>query len=172
MELLGKKLIQLKVQSSGDHALKGNKDNEERAFEAFLSSLYNRFYKLEDRQQLILMTKVADYYCALPALSRTIDGALYRSPDVFIRRMKDNTCEFLAAAEKLRNPALFKDCLLLSTGPWRDPKHQYPRRLDGKLKILAEVLFNRTCVKIVEVHQDFMDEVCKSVPAKKDEFGC
>jgi hypothetical protein len=45
-------------------------------FHRFLPALYNLPYKLRMIHELSLLTQLADYYCVLPAVSRTISGAI------------------------------------------------------------------------------------------------
>ncbi|TVY85651.1 hypothetical protein LAWI1_G008232, partial [Lachnellula willkommii] len=58
---------------------KGDKVPELRAFEKLLCAFYIKQYEIEDFDELETMTRQADYYCALPMLSRSLDGALWRS---------------------------------------------------------------------------------------------
>ena len=60
------------VKTSGEQAreFNGNKTKETQPFKNLLHAIYNECYELEDTNQLSLMTKLADYYLALPALSK------------------------------------------------------------------------------------------------------
>lgn len=77
-------------------------------FENFLLALYGRSYQLASVEQLILMTKFADYYDALPLLS----ASLYRA----VVENNIHVCYFtehlLPIAVKLQHGPLFRDCII------------------------------------------------------------
>lgn len=64
------------------------------------------------------MTKIADYYCALPILSAALTGALFGSP-LFNRSPHPFTkisYDLIFTAEKLRHAALFCECFVHIVG--------------------------------------------------------
>jgi hypothetical protein len=54
-------------------AFKGDRSFEVSLFEKLLCAIYHRSYKIERCAELTSLTSLADYYCALPILSRTLD---------------------------------------------------------------------------------------------------
>jgi hypothetical protein len=50
-------------------------EDETEMFRKLLCAMYNRPYRIESPDELIVITKLADYYCALPIVSSTIGGA-------------------------------------------------------------------------------------------------
>jgi hypothetical protein len=89
--------------------------------------------------QLHCMTKLADYYCSLPSLSSALFAALHRSLGL-IEEMSSVPEEFLVIAKKVRSDALFKEALIVSLGPFRQPK--YLLLSDPALRDLAERKYN------------------------------
>lgn len=49
---------------------------DQTAFESLLCAMYNRPYSIRDVLDLQNLTKLADFYCALPIVSATLTGAL------------------------------------------------------------------------------------------------
>lgn len=92
------------------------------------------------------MTNLADYYCALPALSSSLPAALYRRPGV-IADMQYLSPQFLQLAVKLRSDILFGDSLILSLGPWYSPS--YRSLEDQKLRGLADKFYKEICAKLM-----------------------
>lgn len=74
--------------------------------------MYARPYKLKDVEELQSMTTLADWLLALPALSVTLDGALSRSTKSFRSHVHQDAVEFLPLAHQLRQPTLFKECMI------------------------------------------------------------
>ncbi|CAD6442324.1 da188c2d-96a6-4f55-a7d8-52115f52d460 [Sclerotinia trifoliorum] len=55
--------------------------------------------------------RLADFYCALPAFSHSLDSALHRSP-IFTESIRRNSKSLLRIAKKLHHPVLFRECLI------------------------------------------------------------
>jgi hypothetical protein len=68
----------------------------------------------------IAMTNLADYYCVLPTLSRSLYRALHDMSLDVARCKPELLPEVLAASCKLRYPDLFKECIILAAGRWSD----------------------------------------------------
>lgn len=103
------------------------------------------------------MTELADYYRALPALSRTLDGALLKST-VFSSHIRFHTVELFSAAAKLRNAFLFRECLIWIVGPNNAPK--YTKLGDRQLRLIAKAAHSdllaeaaALCQKIIRERQ-------------------
>jgi hypothetical protein len=129
---------------------KGSQSHEIKLFEKLLCAIYLRPYKIESCAELTCLTSLADYYCALPILSRTLDSALYISFD-FVESIWCNPCEVFVAAAKLRNALLFRDCLICLTGPWSEP--EYEGLLDPRLKKIARRSYAEIGVKVAHAER-------------------
>ncbi|KAF8849437.1 hypothetical protein BDZ45DRAFT_604403 [Acephala macrosclerotiorum] len=57
---------------------KGDKKFEIDTFDKLLRAMHQEPYTLKSHDQFLAMIKLADYYCALPALSKSLDGPLAR----------------------------------------------------------------------------------------------
>lgn len=78
-----------------------------------------RPYLLEEVEDLLRLTDIADYYCALPVVSRTIEAAVYQSRE-FQWKFRSRPCELMPAAYRLRNATLFRECLVFILSQWSD----------------------------------------------------
>ncbi|CCD52102.1 hypothetical protein BofuT4_P082610.1 [Botrytis cinerea T4] len=78
-------------------------DGPEKEIEAvrkLLCAIHSKRYKIETADELERLTRLADYHCALPVVSATLTGALFKS------------------TRKLRNGVLFRECLIHTVGRW------------------------------------------------------
>lgn len=104
---------------------------------------------------------MADYYCALPLISRSLHGAFFSSPDfdkeIFFSPGKIEA--YLEVAVKLRSPEIFRECMICFVGNFREGFANHTGRLvteiayhpnlaDPKLEDLAIQLHNQLCYKI------------------------
>jgi hypothetical protein len=128
-------------------SFKGDRSFEIGIFEKMLCAIYHRPYKIDKGAELTSLTSLADYYCALPIVSRTLDSAFYISPN-FDRILLYDPCEVFTAAAKLRNAMLFRDSLIFVTGPWSDPA--YKTLSDPKLKKIARRARAEVAAKVGE----------------------
>ena len=62
---------------------------------------------MEKFQDLEVLVEMADYYCALPAISNSLSGSLSTSPK-FMMEVHYNSREVLRLATTLRHAGLFK----------------------------------------------------------------
>jgi hypothetical protein len=92
------------------------------------------------------MTELADYYCSLPILSIGLSAALHRSRGL-CQEIYSSPTEFLTISKKLRNDVLFKDALILSLGPFHEPR--YSLLGDPELQEIAEKVYNDLCVRVL-----------------------
>lgn len=99
--------------------------------------------------QLEKMTKMADYYFCLPALSSSLSTALFRNPDL-INNIQSSAAQILEIAFKLRHEALFKEAFIHVLGPWINP--QWRNLSTPKLKDMASDAENRVKHKLLDVH--------------------
>jgi hypothetical protein len=71
----------------------------------------------------------------LPALSRSLDGALVNS-ELWVRELRCRAIEVFQLAAKLRNPLLFREALVWVTGPHNKPF--YHDIDDRQLRMIAQ----------------------------------
>jgi hypothetical protein len=126
---------------------KGDND-EETSFEKLLFIFYNREFQITNLAELKRMTKLADYYLSLPALSASLYAALHRSHGLH-HEIYSVPEEFLIIARKLRSNALFKEALILSLGPFRQPK--YLLLSDPELRCIAEKTYKALTSKVLKL---------------------
>ncbi|QSZ36384.1 hypothetical protein DSL72_006260 [Monilinia vaccinii-corymbosi] len=84
---------------------------EKLAFDILLRAFYNRPYSFNDYKIFADTYRLADFYCALPAFSCSLDSALLASPR-FTSNIEENSVELLRIAKKLHHPVLFRECLV------------------------------------------------------------
>lgn len=126
-----------------------------------LCSVYNRPFSVATWKTLERLVEMADYYCALPCLSRTLLAAIHRGPpqDICAQPAK---C--LSAATKLRNPELFKDSLIHMLRPWNpfdsgfanDAWYDTYKDLDPKLQRIVTEARNRMSNLVAKTQQEIM----------------
>ncbi|KUJ24555.1 uncharacterized protein LY89DRAFT_573119 [Mollisia scopiformis] len=138
------------------------------AFEKLLCAIFARPYQLQDTEQLLLMVDLADYYHALPILSRTLDGALINSP-IFCQDIGNYCTELFVAAAKLRNALLFRECLIWVVGPHRTPK--YEDLSDQKLRLVARCAHGDISTKDSDNFEAQSDELFKDMGQHHSEHG-
>lgn len=140
---------------SGVGKFTSDQDAEISAFTIVLQAIYNWPFVIRSPAQLCLATKLADYYCTLPSLSRSLYGAFGRSPD-FCNSIRGNIIDLLEVAVKLRNEILYRECMTLLMGPWIHPKYLMIK--DKKLKQLAASAHHSICSKILMIQTFVMEE--------------
>jgi len=92
---------------------------ETRAFHKLLSSMYRKTYHVSSISDLNDIVRLADFYCALPAVKASIDGVLLNSLDL-IEMIPENSVEFLATAYKLHHGFLFRESLVHVVAEWKE----------------------------------------------------
>jgi hypothetical protein len=111
--------------------LKRDQEDEEELFEKFLRAMYNMPYDIGSSKELLRLTEMADYYCALRIVSCTLHAGqrfLWRQknpPIIFPPIRSSELYELFSAAVKLRHKALFEDCLVIGAGKLIDPLFKY-----------------------------------------------
>ncbi|CAG8979883.1 hypothetical protein HYALB_00002657 [Hymenoscyphus albidus] len=105
------------LESSGKISVK----SECAIFRKLMSAMYLRPYTIDSASDVIGLTRVADFYCALPIVSATLNGPLMSSEYVAKGNIKNRDTtehvhfkapELLLAAHKLRHGILFRECLV------------------------------------------------------------
>lgn len=107
------------------------------AFHNVLRAMHALPYILNHGHSIIIMTELARFYMCLPIISRTLDGAISRSPRYFGIQVRTSSCRMLSAAVELRHKRLFKDALIWSLGPFSQPK--FYDIVDKSLKRVAQL---------------------------------
>lgn len=128
----------------------GDTKREEQVFEKFLCALFQRQYQITDAAELSVLTDMARYYTALPAVAPSVYAAVLNSPTFPASMIKD-PARVLRDAKTLRNNLLFKDCLILVSGPWSNPN--YLKLSDPDLVRIGDAAHLVVCKKIVQVQQ-------------------
>jgi hypothetical protein len=105
------------------------------------------------------MTLLADYYCALPILSRTLTRAFPLSP-TFVDDIKDYAERILPIAAKLRHAVLFRECIVFLAGDWLEGPNQAIEVADHKLSKIARNASHGIAAKIVRVQYLILNELC------------
>lgn len=127
-----------------------------------MCAFYGEPFVLVDAEELVELTKLADYYCALQTVSASILGAItLGNPNGCLADFWDDY-EILFALYKLRHRQLFRDCVIVTAGDWDQCRY------DGKLlsihdqnrmlASLVERVRGQICIKIVAAHQEFLRE--------------
>ncbi|KAF7958335.1 hypothetical protein EAE96_001886 [Botrytis aclada] len=148
--------------------MKRTKKLHETAFINFIGTLYGKSWVITDIEALKLVTELADYYCALPAVSKSMHGALLMSPIFCKRIFFSEPSALLDLAVKLRSPELFWECMICLVGKWQDSAYQYPiesqsempynpKLANPKLNELAIKLHNQICTKTSAAQQKILD---------------
>ncbi|KAG4428514.1 hypothetical protein IFR05_016003 [Cadophora sp. M221] len=134
----------------------GDQLTEIAMFNAMMCAIYTKPYAIESCADLLVLTRLADFYCALSIVSRTLDIAFHTSP-ALINQIPQFRCEVFAAAAKLRNRLLFREALVWIVGPWRVPT--YNNLEDPELKKVAHRAWTEICVKIAGINYSLMNAV-------------
>ncbi|CAG8979715.1 hypothetical protein HYALB_00013405 [Hymenoscyphus albidus] len=82
----------------------GDKHRQIWAFASLLSAIYGEPYYVNNVARFHVLVDLADYYLALPAVSRSLDGLFHRCP------------QFTEL-----HAVLFKDCVIFLAAPYEDP---------------------------------------------------
>jgi hypothetical protein len=118
-------------------------------FNKLLGALYLEPYSLDAAAELNALTELADNYCMLRVVSRTLDGVLAGSSAIIFTMGSDSgrTARLLLpAAVKLRHQPLFSDCILLSIG--RLSESSRIDLEDPEFRELVTVVRNRIAFKV------------------------
>ncbi|KAG4428675.1 hypothetical protein IFR05_015840 [Cadophora sp. M221] len=120
-------------QASDNHleALKGDKANHTELFHKLLSAVHGEPYKLVSISELGSLTDMADHYCALSALSRSVLPPLLES----LFNIQINTVTLIDIAVKLRHEILFREAAVFLAGDWLTNRYEEAiAKLNGRHK--------------------------------------
>lgn len=124
--------------------------NNRRSFYKLLLALYGRPYVLGELEEFEQLVALADYYCALPAVSRTLGTSLMDSP-YLVSNLETDVSQFLPLATKLHHRGLFVECVIWLCSEW-----------DGDLSFLKITqLFEDPKLKTVlkRSHKDILSRI-------------
>ncbi|KAH7355137.1 hypothetical protein BKA65DRAFT_581836, partial [Rhexocercosporidium sp. MPI-PUGE-AT-0058] len=128
---------------------------EEACFRYLLCAMYNQPYKFRFFEEIKVLTRIADFYCALPIVSGTLTSALMKSrifeADALSFSDACGDLELIIVAKKLRNAELFRGCFVHEVG-----KYQYkvnPETSDPEIQALILREYNGICQKIMRAQR-------------------
>lgn len=139
-----------------------NLDQEIESFRCLLCAMYNRPYTVNSVEELELLTKHADFYCALPIVSATLTNALLRSSifevdsDISCDIYAIDAARLMLVAFQLRHSALFREFLIHTVANWAansdgSPYNFSPISRLQELKSLVELKNLQLCEKVMKV---------------------
>jgi hypothetical protein len=140
------------AKTSGEKAreFNGNKTKETQAFKNLHYAINNECYELEDTNQLCLMSKLADYYLALPALSKSLNRPLTASDT----NIASNALKLIEVAVRFRHAPFFKDCVIYLAGWWNtDVTSERVDKLDIRSREVALKARNKILRAIAKAQQ-------------------
>ncbi|TGO37559.1 hypothetical protein BHYA_0094g00220 [Botrytis hyacinthi] len=131
-------------------------EGEVEGFRQLLCAMYSRPYRIKNVEELSTLTRIADFYCALPIVSVTLTNALLDSPIFLKREVEDSTactkdqlaqdCDsMIFIAQKLRSSILFRECLIHIVANWKDKDTSkfHRTRNDETIRGLIEAEFSK-----------------------------
>lgn len=134
--------------------LTGSSAAEVMTFRCLLSAMYNRPFEIDEFPTLKALTRLADFYCALPVLSASLASSLLTSP---IFREDNDPFSFagwsrigLTLAKKLRNPALFRESFVHVVGDYTSNDYDY---FDEDISRLINREHSNLCQQIMKTQQ-------------------
>lgn len=115
-----------------------------------MDALYGKLYDIGNYEDLKSLVDLGDYYCALPAVSRSLYAAFLNSN--YIRfKIQDAAHKLLPLAVKLRNQILFRDCLIWTVSDWDN--NLIDEIEDPKLKSIARRAYNAIGCQVAKALQ-------------------
>jgi hypothetical protein len=99
--------------------------------------------------QLCLVTKLADFYRALPVVSNALHSVFFGNLE-FLSSIPENRVALLEASFKLRNKVLFKECYVHVQSPWNKPR--LVNLKEKKLRDLATEGRHKLTPQILDMH--------------------
>lgn len=108
--------------------------------------MYGKPFTLASFDDIKFLAKVADFYGALPFVSRSLDTVFFRSPE-FIERIPDNAGSLLKIAYQFKNRTLYKECMIHVAGRWKSNPCITEDDMDLRIRALAA--YGSVCDKLV-----------------------
>ncbi|TVY89681.1 hypothetical protein LAWI1_G003076 [Lachnellula willkommii] len=143
-------------------------DTEIRAFEILLCAMYSRSLRISSPAEFYLAVDLADYYCALPALSSALNGAFYTNP-VLAEATYKQPHILIKTACKLWNAVLYRECLVQTMGPWSKP--QYKEIDDESLRGIAAAAHAGLKDVLLQTQCDIIKTIDWAMTYRRDLLG-
>ncbi|KAG0651409.1 hypothetical protein D0Z07_2115 [Hyphodiscus hymeniophilus] len=141
-----------KLPSATTEALKdlNRVKTEQNAFEKVLRAIYCLSYDIDSVCELEDVTRIADFYCALPALSSSLYRGLWKDTGLITSwdGIFTNADTVLAVAKKLRHPILFREAVIIivsQPGRWLCGREDFLSEDDDNLKAVVLRAHHRLC---------------------------
>ncbi|TVY18350.1 hypothetical protein LARI1_G004431 [Lachnellula arida] len=152
-------------QSNNGNLKKPRKARYERlAFSRLLYALYRERYNVSSMRELGDIVRLADFYCALPAVSRSVDSVLLHSPEM-IEQIPDSSVTTLEMAHKLRHPLLFREALIHVVSKWEEGFTHL--QLSPELTHAITIVYNRLQEKAHKVTYDILQATANNEWVRK-----
>ncbi|TGO58444.1 hypothetical protein BCON_0055g00260 [Botryotinia convoluta] len=136
-----------KVEGRGDKPVDTGSDHWYIAVKHMTDCMYGKSFTLTSFDDINFLAKVADFYGALPVVSRTLDTVFFRSPN-FIERIPDNAGSLLKIDYQLRNRTLYKECMI-----------HVADDMDLRIRVLAA--YGSICDKLVTANYKLVKLIAK-----------
>lgn len=124
--------------------------------------MYSISFAIDDIDMLRYLITKADFYLALPAVSKVLTACLLRSPRLL---MNFDTLShlFLDIACTLRHKELFNDCVIMISGYW-DPNDTVFRPFPDleEFNPLLETVHNRLGAKIAHLQHQVLQSILRN----------
>lgn len=138
------------------------------SFHVLLSAMYNMRYGFCQFPAFVRTVDLAEIYGALPLLSRTLDGALLRSP-ALCSAIRQHPASLINIATKIRHAALFKDCLITLLGPHSDPLY-LKVCFDRNILNIAQRAYGETRNQVSQLMAYALGEIAEADPMTSSTF--
>ncbi|KAF5869782.1 uncharacterized protein Bfra_010982 [Botrytis fragariae] len=145
--------VATKVEGRGDKPVDTGSDHWYIAVKHMTDCMYGKSFTLTSFNDINFLAKVADFYGALPVVSRTLDTVFFRSPK-FIERIPDNAGSLLKIAYQLRNQTLYKECMIHVAGRWKSDPCISEDDMDLRIRVLAA--YGNICDKLVTANHELL----------------
>ncbi|EPE24742.1 hypothetical protein GLAREA_08595 [Glarea lozoyensis ATCC 20868] len=145
----------------------GNKTKECAKFDTLLRAVYNMPYEIAACHEIFALTEIANYYGMLRSLSASITGPIVSNKVIgaFLEPLAE---DMLPRAVKLRNKALYKECLIYCLGPYNEPRYDSLKD-HAKIYLSAEKVYQRLSVKVSQRLQDILENVAREFSPEWEE---
>ncbi|TVY39552.1 hypothetical protein LOCC1_G004464 [Lachnellula occidentalis] len=159
---------------SGRSIAKGTTPTTEtEAFRKLLCAMYNRPYEIGASHELMAVTRLADFYCALPIVSATLTGALLGSPMFKIGEhglydFPEIAPALIFQAQKLRHRVLFRECFIHVVSNWANMSPDHKKiKSDPVITPLVKDGYIKLCKDVLDVSQRILYCAARSPPDRR-----
>ncbi|KAF7946303.1 hypothetical protein EAE96_009304 [Botrytis aclada] len=135
-----------KIKDRGDKPVDAGSDHWYIAVKNMTDCMYGKSFTLTSVRDIDSLVKVADFYGAMPVVSRALDTIFFRSPK-FIEQIPENAGSLLKIAYRLRNRTLYKECMIHVAGRWKSNPCISEDDMDLRIRVL--VAYGSICDKLL-----------------------